>query len=175
MFSHRSLLCTVLGREPHSILTWSGDFFFSWQFNRLCLSLNAYGGAGARTAHFPISEGDRAVLEAYDTAVGDRDSEDRRGEGGEGGVAVVGGLTRDVPGDGPDLGGDILQQSGLAHIVFADGAGDGGEGVHGDKDVGAGGHPGCAVLGEATARDHRVAMGVILQLPPPGVQDTGAP
>src|SRR6266851_3595820 len=28
MFSHRSLLRTVLGREPHSILTWSGDFFF---------------------------------------------------------------------------------------------------------------------------------------------------
>src|SRR2546429_230635 len=49
MFSHRSLLCTVLGREPHSILTWSGDFFFSWQFNRLCLSLNAYAPRAALT------------------------------------------------------------------------------------------------------------------------------
>src|ERR1700720_4525272 len=28
MFSHGSLLRTVLGCEPHSILTWSGDFFF---------------------------------------------------------------------------------------------------------------------------------------------------
>jgi hypothetical protein len=35
MFSQRSLLRTVLGREPHSILTRSGDFFLPWKFNRL--------------------------------------------------------------------------------------------------------------------------------------------
>jgi hypothetical protein len=99
------------------------------------------GGAGARTAHFPIREGDRAVLEAYDTAVGERDSEDRGGEGGEGGVAVVMGLTVNVPGDGPDLGSDGRQQSGGAHFLLPPGAGDGGEGFHGDQDVGARGQP----------------------------------
>jgi hypothetical protein len=31
---------------------------------------------------------------------------------------VVIGLTVDVPGDGPDLGGDVLQQSSVAHLVF---------------------------------------------------------
>ena len=107
--------------------------------------------------------------------VGDGDLEDIGGEGGEGGVAVVIGLTVDIPGDGPDLGVDVLQQSGVAHLFFEDGAGDGGEGFDGDKEVGAGGAPGRAVLGEAPARDDVVDVGVVLELPAPGVQDTGEP
>ena len=97
------------------------------------------------------------------------------GEGGEGGVAVVIGLTVDVPGDGPDLGSDVLQQSGVAHVFFEERAVDGGEGFDGDKEVGAGGQPGCAVRGEATARDDGVDVGVVLELPAPGVQDAGEP
>jgi hypothetical protein len=65
------------------------------------------GGAEAGTAHFPVGEGDGPVLEAYDAVVGDGDLEDIRGEGGEGGGAVGLGLTP-IPGDGPDLGGDLL-------------------------------------------------------------------
>ena len=34
-------------------------------------------------------------------------------------------LTVDVPGAGPDLGGDVLQQSGLAHTFFEERAVDG--------------------------------------------------
>jgi hypothetical protein len=37
-------------------------------------------------------------------------------------VAVVMGLTIDVPGDGPDLWVDGRQQSGLAHIVLKESA-----------------------------------------------------
>ena len=81
-----------------------------------------------------------------EAAVGDGDLEDIGGEGGEGGVAVVIGLTVDVPGDGPDLGVDVLQQAGVAHVFFEEGAVDGGEGFDGDKEVGAGGQPGRAVL-----------------------------
>ena len=55
-------------------------------------------GAEAGTAHFPIGEHDRAVLEAHDAVVGDGDLEDVGGEVGEGGVAVVVGLTVDIPG-----------------------------------------------------------------------------
>ena len=76
------------------------------------------GGAEACTAHFPVREGDGTVREAHETVVGDGDLEDIRGEVGEGGVAVVVGLTVDIPGDGPDLGGDVLQQSSLAHLFF---------------------------------------------------------
>ena len=133
------------------------------------------GGAWAGTAHFPVGEGDRAVRERDDAAVGDGDLEDIGGEVGEGGVAVVIGLTVDVPGDGPDLGVDVLQQSGLAHVFFEERAVDGGEGFDGDKEVGSGGAPGRAVLGEATARDDGVDVGVVLELPAPGMQDPGEP
>ena len=98
-------------------------------------------GAWAGTAHFPVGEGDRAVLQADETVVGDGDLEDIGGEIGEGGVAVVIGLTVDVPRDGPDLGVDVLQESGLAHVLFEERAVDGGEGFDGDKEVGSGGHP----------------------------------
>ena len=78
--------------------------------------------------------------------VGDGALEDLGSEVGEGRVAVVVGLTVDVPRDAPDLGGDVLQQSGLAHVFFEDGSVDGGEGFDRDKAVGAGGQPCRAVL-----------------------------
>ena len=126
-----------------------------------------------RTAHFTGGEGDRAVCERDDAAGGESDPEDRRGEGGEGGVSMRIGLTVDVPGDGPDLWGDGLQEASWAHVVFAERAGDGGEGLNRDKEVGSGGAPCRAVLGEAPARDDRVHGGMVLQLPAPRVQDTG--
>jgi hypothetical protein len=103
-------------------------------------------GAWARTTRFTVGEGDGTVCEAYDTAVGDSDPEDRRGAGGEGRVSVVLGLTVHVPGESSDLGGDVLQQSGYAPLLFPHGAVEGGEGLHGDKEVGSGGSPGGAVF-----------------------------
>ena len=99
------------------------------------------GGAWARTARFTIGEGDGAVLERNDAAVGDGDLEDIGGEVGEGGVSIVIGLTVDVPGDGPDLWGDVLQQSNLAHGFFEQSAVDQGEGFDRDKEVDSGGQP----------------------------------
>jgi hypothetical protein len=104
------------------------------------------GSAWAGAAHCPIGEGDGAVFEAHETAVGESDPEDIRGQGGAGGVSIMIGLTVDVPGDGPDLGGDGLQPSGVAHGVCAARAVEGGEGCDRDKAVGAGGPPGRAVL-----------------------------
>jgi len=83
------------------------------------------GRTEAGTAHFTVGERNRAVLEAHDAAVGDGDPEDIRGEVGEGGVSVMIGLTVDVPGDRPHVGGDVLQQAGLTHIFFEDGSVDG--------------------------------------------------
>lgn len=88
-------------------------------------------------------------------------------------MSVVIGLTVNVPGDSPDLGGNGLEQSGVAHLFFEERTVDGGEGFDGDKEVGSGGAPGRAVLGEATARDDVVDMRVVLELPAPGMQDTG--
>src|SRR5207302_1084191 len=81
-----------------------------------------------------IGESDGAVLERDDAAIGDSDPEDIGGEVCEGGVSVVIGLTVDVPGGVPDLWVDVLQQSGCAHLLFPNGAVDGGEGFHGDKE-----------------------------------------
>jgi hypothetical protein len=97
------------------------------------------GGAGAGTAHLPVGKRDRAVFEADEALVGDSHPKDIGGEVGEGRVPVVVGLRVDVPGDGPDLGIDLLQETGLAHGIFEEGPGDGGEGFDGDKEVGAGG------------------------------------
>ena len=89
-------------------------------------------------------------------------------------MAGVMGPTVDVPGDGPDLGGDVRQQAGLAHICFADGAVDGGERLHGDKEVGSGGLPGRAILRESTARNAVVEVGMVRELPVPGMEDARA-
>jgi len=67
---------------------------------------------GPGTTHFPVGEGDGAVGEAHETAVGDSDPEDIRGEVSQGGVAMVLGLTVDVPGDSPDVWVDLLQEAG---------------------------------------------------------------
>jgi hypothetical protein len=129
--------------------------------------------AWAGPAHFAVGESDGAVREADETLVGDSDSEDIGGEVGEGGVTVVMGLTMDIPRDSPDLGIDVLQPSGVAHLFFEECTVDGREGFDGDKEVGAGGAPGHAVLGEAAARDDVVNVGVVLELPAPGMQDAG--
>ena len=133
------------------------------------------GGAETGAAHFPVGERDGMVREADETMVGDGNFEDIGGEVGEGRVAVVIGLTMDIPGDGPDLGINLLQQTGVAHLFFEDGAVDGGERFDRDKEIGPGGQPGRAVLGEAPPRDDVVDVRVVLELPAPGVQDTGKP
>jgi hypothetical protein len=125
------------------------------------------------TAGFTGGEGDGAVCEAHDTSVGDSDPEDIRSEGGAGRVSVVIGLTVDIPGDGPALRIDVFQQSSCVHLLFPQSAVDGWEGFHRDKEVGSGGQPRGAVLGEATARDDRVDVRMGLKLSSPGMQDTG--
>ena len=90
----------------------------------------------------PVGEGDRAVRERDNTTVGDGDLEDIGSEVGKGGATVVIGLTVDVPGDRPGLRIDLPQQTGLVHGFFEEGAVDGREGFHGDKEIGAGGQPG---------------------------------
>jgi hypothetical protein len=133
------------------------------------------GGAEAGTAHLPVGDGDGTVGARDDAAVGHSHFADRGGAGGAGGVAVVMGLSRDVPGDGPDLGGARRQQVGLAHGFFEARAGDRGEGFDGDQAGGAGGAPSRAVLGEACARDASGDVRVVRELPAPGMQAPGAP
>ena len=57
-----------------------------------------------------------------------------------------GSLAVDVPGESPDVWVDMPQESGVVHVFFEEGAVDGGEGFHGDKEGGSGGSPGHAVF-----------------------------
>jgi hypothetical protein len=104
------------------------------------------GGAWAGTAHLPGGAGDRAGRAAEERAVGDGDLEDIRGQGGDGRLAMWSGLTMDSPRASPHLRGKVLQPSSVAQVGFADGSVAGGQGVDGDKEGGAGGAPGGAVL-----------------------------
>jgi hypothetical protein len=133
------------------------------------------GGAEAGTAHFPVGERHRAVLQAHETVGGAGNLEARGGEGGASRVAVVMGLRADVPGDGLDLEGDVLHQARLSPLLFAERPGDGGERLDRDKEVRSRGTPGRAILGEAPARDTGVDVGVVLELPAPGVEEAGEP
>jgi hypothetical protein len=133
------------------------------------------GSSWASTARLTVGAGDSAVFEAHETSIGDGASEDSGGEVLEGRVAIVARLRVNIPGDVPDVWVDVLEQSGLAHIFFADGSVDGREGLHGDKAVGSRGEPDGAVLGESTARDDVMDVGVLLELSSPGVQDAGKP
>jgi hypothetical protein len=63
----------------------------------------------------------------------------------------------------------------VTHLFFEERPGDARKRFDWDKEVGAGGAPGRAVLGEATARDDVVERGVILELSAPGMQDAGEP
>src|SRR5262249_12992503 len=76
-------------------------------------------------AHLTGGAGDRAVRAAAKTLGGDSALEARGSEGGAGGAALGMGLPGDVPGAGPDRGGDGLQPSGLAHTCWAARAVDG--------------------------------------------------
>jgi hypothetical protein len=84
-------------------------------------------------------------------------------------------LSGDVPGEGPDLGGDGLEQAGLAHLFLEAGAGDRGEGCPRAKEGGLRGPPRRAIFGESTARDEGGHVGVIREGPAPGMQDACKP
>jgi len=132
-------------------------------------------GAAAGTAHGTGGASHRAVCEADEPMGGAGDLADLGGQGGEGGGAGMMGLPVAVPGAGPDLWLAVLQPSGRAQGGCEARAGEGGERCDRDKAGGSGGAPGRAVRCAAPARDEGVAMGVVLALSAPGVQDPGAP
>ena len=131
------------------------------------------GGAWACPAGLTVGEGDGAVLEAHEAAVGKSDFADLGGEVCQGGVAVGMGLAVDVPGDGPALGGELLQQTGLAHVFLKESTVAGGEGFDGDKEGGSGRPPGGALLRPSTAGHEGGNGGVVRELSAPGGQATG--
>jgi hypothetical protein len=129
--------------------------------------------AWACTVGCAVGASDGTVFESHHAALGDCHVADRRGEVCERRVAVGVGLAVDVPGESPDLWVALLSQSGLAQVCFAESPGDGGEGLHGDKDVGSRGEPLVTVCGKTATRNDGMNVRVVLERSSPGVQDTG--
>ena len=82
-------------------------------------------GASTRPAGCAGGAGNGPVRQRAETAVGASDPEASRGTGCAGRVAVLLGLSVAVPGDGPAVWVARLQESGVAHVFFKDGAVDG--------------------------------------------------
>ena len=74
--------------------------------------------------------------------------------------------------DGPDLWVEVF---GVCwwQLLFEERTGDGREGLDWAKAVGASGEPRGAVFGQTATWDDGVDGGMILELPAPGMQDTG--
>ncbi len=92
-------------------------------------------GSGTIGARFSVREGNDAVLEAEDSAVGNGDLEDVRGEVLEGSGGSRVGLAVDVPRGVPDLRIDALETLGFGHLLFENGTVDGRQGFDRDREV----------------------------------------
>ena len=131
------------------------------------------GSTLSSAAGFTIREGDGAVLEGDDAAIGDGDFKDIGGEVFEGGGPIGIGLAMHIPVGMPDLGVDAVEEFGFGHLLFEESPVDGRERFNGNKEVVSGREPLGAVFGAPTARDDIVDVGVILELPAPGMEDAG--
>jgi len=105
------------------------------------LQSGAGRGSWTETARVTIGARDGAVLERDEAAMGAHAPEDRGSKGGEGRGAVGMGLPMDVPGEGPDGGGEGFEQAHWVHGFFAQSAGDQGAGWARDQAVRWGGQP----------------------------------
>jgi hypothetical protein len=90
---------------------------------------------------FFIADEDSALLHFEDARVGDGDFEDVGGEIFENGVAGRDGLGVDVPIDVLDFRRDLIEQSGLFHLIAELGLKDFGESFDGEIEVSSGGMP----------------------------------
>jgi hypothetical protein len=82
-------------------------------------------GTRPGTSRFAGREGDLTVLERHETAIGDGDPADLRGEGGDGRLAVWPGRRMDIPGDRPAPRVAVLEQARLSPVVFEHSPGEG--------------------------------------------------
>ena len=77
----------------------------------------------------------------------------------------------DVPVDLPDLGGDLIEETGVFHFIAELGFEDDGESLDGEIEIDPGGVPEAIGGGEGAAGDDVMDMGVKLQGTAPGVKD----
>jgi len=117
-----------------------------------------------------IAERHPAVLHFDDTAVGDGHAEDIRGEVFNTRLRIPDRLTVDVPVLLPCFGRDMLQESGLPHPVAELGAKDGRKSQDRQIEGRIRRMPATIPGRKRSAGNDVVDMGMVLQLPSPGMQ-----
>ena len=137
--------------------------------------LHDFEGKDSRAfaVRFAIANEDGAVLDFDDTRVGDGDFEDVGGKVFEASFAGGYRLAVDVPVDVPDFRGDLIEQSGLFHLIAELGSEDFRERFDGEKEVDSGGMPASHRMnGQRATGNDVMDMGMVLQGSSPGVEDT---
>jgi len=120
---------------------------------------------------FSVADEDSAVLDFQDSRVGDGHPEDVGGKVPEACFTGTYGLGIDVPIGLPELGGDLIEETGFFHSIAELGFKDQGEGLDGEIEIDSGGVPEAIGSGEGASGDDVVDMGMILQGSSPGVKD----
>jgi hypothetical protein len=120
---------------------------------------------------FAVANEDGAAFDFDDSRIGDGYPEDVRGEVFEACFTGTHGLGVDVPVELPDLGRDLIEETGLLHFIAELGFEDDGESSDGEIKIGPGGVPEAIGGGEGASGDDVMEMGVILQGTSPGVKN----
>jgi hypothetical protein len=84
---------------------------------------------------FPVANEDSTVLDFQNSRVGDGDFEDVGGEVFEACFAGTHGLGVDVPVELPELGRDLIEETGLFHFIAELGFEDNGESSDGEIEI----------------------------------------
>jgi len=110
---------------------------------------------------FCISKEDGVVFHFEDAGIGDSHFEDIRGEIFQAGFRGTDGLRVDIPVKLPDLGRDLIEETGIFHGLFELGLKDFGERSDREIKIDPGGMPETVSGGEGSAGDDVMDMGVI--------------
>jgi hypothetical protein len=120
---------------------------------------------------FSVANEDGAAFDFDDSRIGDGYPEDVSGEVFEACFTGTHGLGVDVPVELPDLGRDLIEETGLLHFIAKLRFEDDGESSDGEIKIGHGGVPEAIGGGEGASGDDVMEMGVILQGTSPGVKN----
>lgn len=129
-------------------------------------------GIGSAVLESDLGSLEAAIIsEAHQTAIGDSDAEDVRGEVLEGSLSIADWFAVNDPVLAPNLWSYLSKDGGFFEDVLKFGPEELGECLDGEKEVVVSGHPNFPVLGKSAAGDQIVDMGMIGQVAGPGVQD----
>ena len=118
-----------------------------------------------------VTEGDLAVVDAFDPAVGDGDAKQVTAQIGQDGGAGAGRLAVNDPVGVPNFRRGLIEESGAVQGIADFGAEDGRESADRDEEAAAPGRNPTAIGSESARTDEHVDVGMVEHGAGPGVED----